>query len=90
MPRLNKKDKQGIAEIMLHKEPKLIAPTKAINDSSFLLEVFPALTTKEAYQELTKLLVPIMRKYKIVRLQASNFKKWKDGEETMNGAVRAV
>ena len=86
--KITKKDTKGIVEIMVKpKELKLLASPKAINDSSFLLELFPPPTTIEAYQELTKLLVPIMRKYKIVRLQASCFKKWKDGEETMSGVA---
>ena len=88
--KLTKKDTKGIVDLMTKSKDVKLIETKAINDSSFLLEVFPALITIEAYQELTKALVPIMRKHKIVRLQASCFKKWKDGEETMNGTANKV
>lgn len=79
-----------IIDIMTRsKKPKLIAPIKSINDSSFLIETFPRMLMQD-YQEIIKDLIPIMKKYKIMKLEASMFKKWMDGQETDMGAVNKI
>jgi hypothetical protein len=81
--------KQELIDLMTKKKPEQIAPTTAKNDVALHMETFPSLII-DKYTELFKDLLPILRKYRVMDLKISIYKKWIDGEDLMSGTANKV